>query len=336
MELKHRFSQKFRVLAAKSAIRVLHWCGLYDGFFSAWRWALFDFAEKHGLHILPVHYYTPIPDLAATKFDEHTERFLACDDQTLASALGFLVDLREQYGREFDEIASRKPRKPRRGPERFEFGGGAPYSTVEAELLYGLIRTRKPKRIVEVGCGHTTFLIAEAIAAEGQAGYHPVYSCIEPFRPAYLSNPPKEVSDFIEKPLQDIDLSFFSTLEAGDILFIDSSHVVKYGSDTVYELLELLSSLADGVLVHFHDIFLPYDYPTDWLQKGRFFWSEQYMLNALLNGQEKFRTIFPLHQIYRQRREELEKIFPLLSDGDHRPAAYWLEVCHPSAPRPRH
>jgi len=169
MVLENRVFRKFRLLAAKSAIRVLHWCGLYDGYYSAWRWALFDFAEKHGLHILPVHYYTPIPDLAATKFDERTERFLACDDQTLGSALGLLVDLREEYGREFDEIASRQPSKLRGGPDRFEFGGGAPYSTVEAELLYGLIRSRKPKRIVEVGCGHTTFLIAEAIAAEGQS-----------------------------------------------------------------------------------------------------------------------------------------------------------------------
>ncbi len=329
MRLKDRFSMKLRIIAAKSAIRVLHRCGFYDEFFSAWRWALFDFAEQHGLHILPVHYYTPIPDLGATKFDERTERFLACDDQTIDSALEFLIELREKYGREFDEIASRQPRRSGEDPDRFEFGGGAPYSTVEAELLYGLIRSRKPKRIVEVGCGHTTFLISEAIAAEAQAGYHPTYSCIEPFRPAYLSNPPKEVSEFIEEPLQDIDLSFFSSLESGDVLFIDSSHVVKYGSDTIYELLEILPALADGVLVHFHDIFLPYEYPTEWLQRGRFFWSEQYMLNALLHGQEKFRTILPLHQIYRQRRDDLENLFPLLSDEDHRPAAYWLEVVGP-------
>ena len=105
--------------------------------------------------------------------------------------------------------------------------------------------------------------------------------------------------------------------------------MVKYGSDTVYELLEILPILADGVLVHFHDIFLPYEYPTEWLQRGRFFWSEQYMLNALLIGHEKFRTILPLHQIYRQRRGELQKLFPLLSDENHRPAAYWLEVGRP-------
>ncbi len=177
-----------------------------------------------------------------------------------------------------------------------------------------------------MGCGHSTFLMSEAIAAEAATGYAPDYSCIEPYRQPYLQSPPPEVSRFLETPLQALPLETFDALEAGDLLFIDSSHVMMRGSDTVHEMLEIFPRLKPGVMVHIHDIFLPYDYPEEWFTQARFFWAEQYMLDAFLRGNCGFEVRFPLHQLYRERRAELQALFPLLADPAHRPSAYWIEV----------
>jgi len=320
-----RIRQGFQVRVARLAVRLLKASGVFDGYFAPWRWAVYDYAERRGLHILPVHYYTPIPDLRGQGAPVRDRRYLAAPEAVLDEGLALLASLRTDYRHAFDEIA-RRSGEPGRPVTRFELGR-APYSTVEAEALYGLIRRRQPKRIVEVGCGHTTFLIAEAVRdAAAAGGYAPRYTCIEPFRPAYLADPPKEVSEFIERPLQDVPLDFFGSMEPGDILFIDSSHVVKYDSDTVYELLEILPRLRPGVLVHLHDIFLPYEYPWDWLAQSKFFWAEQYMLDALLRGNPRYRLFLPLHQVYRERRDQLEALFPMLSAAGQRPSAYWIEV----------
>lgn len=166
--------------------------------------------------------------------------------------------------------------------------------------------------------------MAEAIRAE--PGYSPNLECIEPYRPTYLAKLPEEITSFRDTPLQDVPLSRFEELEAGDILFIDSSHVVSYESDTVHEITRILPLLRPGVRVHFHDIFLPYDYPNVWMQASKFFWAEQYMLAAMLDGNPRYKITYPLHQLYRERREVMQSLFPLLKEEQHRPGAYWIEV----------
>lgn len=305
---------------AMIGLHLLRLSGLYNSYFGRWRFAMFDRAQQAGLHVTPVHYYTPIPDTSALAFDDATPRYLAAGEDALDEAMEDLTAIATRYANTFSRIASR-PRSET--VEDFRFGK-APYSTVEAETLYGLIRSRRPGKVVEIGCGHTTFLIAEAIRDED--GYAPDYTCIEPYRPDYLKTPPTEVSRFIDQPLQDVPLETFQDLEAGDILFIDSSHVVAYGSDTVHELTTILPVLKPGVLVHIHDIFLPYEYPTKWLKESRFFWAEQYMLSTLMRDNPRYRILFPLHQLYRQRRAPLQALFPLLEDPAHVPGAYWIEI----------
>lgn len=312
-------------MMARLGLKLLERSKVTSSFYGDWRWALFDRAERAGMHILPVHYYSPVPDLGALELDHDTPHFIAASPETLDAALADLNDMVARFGSDLAAIAQREPYAATDPVTEFRFGM-APYSTLEAELLYGLIRSTRPRQIVEIGCGHTTLLIAEAIRAEHDSGYTPIFECIEPFRPGYLETLPAEVTQFRDAPLQSVPMARFLDLRAGDILFIDSSHVVRYGSDVIYELGCILPRLRPGVLVHFHDIFLPYDYPSDWLLEGRFFWNEQYMLSALLQDAPRYRIRYPLHQLYRQRRTKAEHLFPLLGQPGHRPGAYWIEI----------
>lgn len=327
-----RLRLRVSILMAKLGVALLRRSGLFSDFFGHWRWALFRQAEAQGLHVLPVHYYSPVPDTAALSLDTETQRFLAADTQVLEKAVTDLRRYAERYGADFARIAARPAYAPGATVSEFRFGV-APYTTLEAELLYALIRDTRPARIIEIGCGHTTLLIAEAIRAEQTSGYAPDFVCIEPYRPDYLASLPPEVSQFHDVPLQSLPLSLFETLGPGDILFIDSSHVVRYGSDVVLQMTAILPRLRPGVLVHFHDIFLPYDYPDEWLRDAMFFWNEQYMLSALLEGNPRYRIRYPLHQLARERDSELAQHFPLLGSAGHRPGAYWIEVCDASAGR---
>lgn len=318
-----RIKRRASILIGGLGVHLLSISGLYSGFFKDWRWAIFDKAERMGIHILPVHYYTPIPASAEIKFDDQTSVFAAVSGDVLDSAVNTLSEMVDRYKDEYSDLADRKPFEKQETISEFRFGL-APYSTIEAELLYGLVRSAKPSQIIEIGSGHTTLLIAEAIRAE--AGYSPVFECIEPYRPKYLQNLPPEVTTFNDSPLQSITMDRFREMGKGDILFIDSSHVVNYGSDVVYEICAILPNLSPGVLVHFHDIFLPYEYPTEWIENSKFFWNEQYMISALVQGSQRYKVVFPLHQIYRERRKEMDALFPLLVRPNQRPGAYWLEI----------
>ena len=322
-----RIRRRAAILMGRLGLFLIKRSGLYSQFFAEWRWAIFDNAEKCGIHILPVHYYSPIPNSTELRFDDKTPLFAAASEDVLDSAIRSLTDLAERYKGAYVKIAARRRFEHSDLVSEFRFGK-APYSTVEAELLYGLIRSTRPSQIIEIGAGHTTLLTAEAIRAE--ADYTPTFECIEPYRPDYLQTLPSEVTAFNDTPLQSIPIERFKEMQAGDILFIDSSHVAKYGSDVVYEISALLPKLNAGVLVHFHDIFLPYEYPTDWLVCSKFFWNEQYVLSALVQDNPRYKIKYPLHQLYRQRRDRLQRLFPLLSQPEHRPGAYWLEIIGPT------
>src|SRR5262249_2682880 len=130
-----------------------------------------------------------------------------------------------------------------------------------------------------------------------------------------------EISNIIESPLQEVPLSPFQDLEAGDILFIDSTHVVRFDSDVVYEILEILPVLKPGVVIHVHDIFLPNDYPNEWLKESRFFWTEQYMLQAFLSMNPHFSIDLPVNAISTRLSPDITSMLPKSSVY---PASFWI------------
>ena len=137
--------------------------------------------------------------------------------------------------------------------------------------------------------------------------------CIEPFPQEFLKEGFAELDRLIEKKVQDVDLEFFSQLQSGDVLFIDSSHTVKIGGDVNYLFLEVLPRLKPGVIIHVHDIFLPFDYRRDWVMDEFRFWTEQYLLQAFLTFNSEFEVLMANSYLSHYHEADLKATFPSLS-----------------------
>ncbi len=156
------------------------------------------------------------------------------------------------------------------------------FSHGDAALYYSLLRYLRPRRVVEVGGGFSTLLSSHAAEKNGNTEV----TCIEPFPRPFLARGLPRVR--LDKRLaQDVEIDVFTELGAGDVLFIDSSHVVKTGSDVVHLFLRVLPLLRAGVWVHVHDVFLPFEFPRGWAEQ-RLYWNEQYLLAALLASSAKW------------------------------------------------
>lgn len=310
-------------MAVRAGLFLLKASGWYQGYWQHWRGPIFDEAQAQGIHILPVHYYSPIPDISKLVLDDTEAKFPIIDEQALDRSFENWKSIVGPVAGKFREISLRSEIVD----GLFSYTG-APYSPGDAELLYGWILSRKPKRIIEIGCGYTTLLISEAIgdAKLKDGDYNCEMQCIEPYPPEYLDPLPSHVTEIISKPLQEVDPTVFETLEENDLLFIDSTHVLACGSDVVYEYLGLLPRLNAGVVVHIHDIFLPYDYPKSWMQKSRFFWNEQYILACALRSGNRYTPLFPMHQLYQERQKQMEDFVPNLHLNPPGPASFWIQV----------
>jgi len=157
------------------------------------------------------------------------------------------------------------------------------FSYSDAIFLYSFLRQHAPKRIIEIGSGFSSAVMLDTI--DGFFSQRPEVTFIEPYPDRLISllrDSDREQVRLIDKKIQDVPLETFFTLESGDLLFIDSSHVVKCGSDLQLLMFEILPRLRPGVFVHFHDVFYPFDYPTEWLTEGRY-WNENYFLRAFLS-----------------------------------------------------
>ena len=164
------------------------------------------------------------------------------------------------------------------------------FSGLDPVVLFVMLRAGRPRRLIEVGSGYSSLLIAD-VNRRWLDGALEV-TCIEPYPRPFLEQPVPGLAALVRAPVQEVALSRFEALEAGDILFIDSSHVAKTGSDVNHLYFEVLPRLASGVLVHVHDIFLPHDYPVEWVIGENRSWNEQYVLRALLQGGSAFEVLF--------------------------------------------
>src|SRR5262249_1946304 len=151
-----------------------------------------------------------------------------------------------------------------------------------------LLRYWQPRRLIEIWSGYSTLLSADV--NRRFLGGSMQLTCIEPYPREFLRRGIPGVTRLIEKKAQDVELDVFAELEAGDVLFIDSSHVSKTGSDVNRIYFEIVPRLRPGVHVHVHDIFLPDDYPREWVLGENRSWNEQYLLRALLMYSTRFRV----------------------------------------------
>lgn len=184
---------------------------------------------------------------------------------------------------------------------------------IDAQYLYNTIRHFKPKKLIEIGCGFSTLVSAKALEKNRRenTNHKNHHICIEPYRHGWLGNLPIQL---IKKPVESLEKSIFTQLEANDILFIDSSHMIKPQGDVLFEYLEILPILKPGVIVHIHDIYTPKDYPEKCIVNQVKFWNEQYLLEAFLSSNPDFEIIGALKYLKDHHFKELASKCPALKD----------------------
>lgn len=203
----------------------------------------------------------------------------------------------------------------------FNFKNGS-FESGDAEYLYSLIRTKKPKRIIEIGSGHSTKIARLAIEKNAiiDSEYACDHICIEPYEMPWLEKIDVRV---IRKRVEHIEIAFFNQLEMNDILFIDSSHMIRPQGDVLFEFLEIIPILKKGVIVHIHDIFSPRDYPKEWIIKENKFWNEQYLLEAFLSCNNEWEVIGALNYLKNNHYNLLKTKLPMLTN-DREPGSFYI------------
>jgi Methyltransferase domain len=225
------------------------------------------------------HFYSPVPDLSDVLAKENI-----LFNQNGKSCPG--IDLHEEDQFETLTKLTRYEELPfterPMGSSRFYFQNDY-FSYGDAIVLYAMLRYLHPKHVVEVGSGFSSALMLDT--NDRFLGRRTQFVFIEPYPEErlleLLNEKDKETCKVLQMPVQDVELELFDTLEANDILFIDSSHVVKIGSDVQHILSKILPRLKPGVYVHFHDVFWPFEYTKNWIMSGRC-WNEAYFLRAFL------------------------------------------------------
>jgi predicted O-methyltransferase YrrM len=265
--------------------------------------------------------YSPVPDLAGLPPDLWDRRDpLAGIALDVDAALRLVETELAPFVEEFDF--------PRDGPQPpgafFLFNDN--FEAVDSELLYALVRARKPRRVVELGSGYTSLLIAEACRRNAADDTRTVHVAYDPYpRPQVLGARVPEPTVVVPISAADVPLEVFTSLQANDILFVDTTHTVKVGSEVVHVVLDVLPLLRAGVLVHFHDIFLPWPYPREWLEQHQWYWAEQFLLQGFLAFNEGFELLLPAQAMARDRPERLGAAIPSFVPGAGvGPASLWL------------
>ena len=291
-----------------------------------WVYKLFYVLEKMGLHLSRVHHYTPIPDTRDLKDELWTRQSeLPGLKMNEEKQLKLLEELSSRYRLEYDEFHVER----QEAPHEFYLRNGF-FGPVDAEILYSMIRHHKPRRVIEIGAGNSTYLAAKAI--HRNKAEDPAYSCdlvsIDPYPNETLRKGFPGLTRLIPRKVQEIPMKEFKKLQEDDILFIDSSHVVRIGGDVKHMFLEILPRINEGVLVHVHDVFLPMEYPKLYVKDYLRFWSEQYLLQAFLAFNDSFEVLWGSRYMRLRHPEELASSFKNYDRdevGDERMSSLWMK-----------
>lgn len=269
--------------------------------------------------ILPVadHYYEPLinPRKHLSTPLNH-ERILPGIDMNVNEQLALLASFK--YEKELKAF-------PHEKTDRLEyFYNNESFLSGDSEYLYNMVRHFKPRKIVEIGSGLSTLMAQNALNANRieDTNYTCRHICIEPYEIPWLEILPIEV---VRKKVEEINRSEFDELQPNDILFIDSSHIIRPQGDVLFEYLYLLPIIPSGVLVHVHDIFTPRDYLDRWIIKEHRLWNEQYLLEAFLTYNNAFKVIGAVNFLTHNHRALISKKCPILAQQPYRePGSFWM------------
>lgn len=277
--------------------------------------------QQHGFHLVRNHFYGVLPDTrsfedswwSSPAYETAFNRLRKSDIQnTLDAVLRWSGDLKNIPA----------------GPSPGFYWNNPMFPPLDAMILYGLIRELQPRVLLEVGSGFSTE-VALMAAPHTSTAVH----CIEPYPTQRLLAQKERLGSLTQARLQEIPLERFDELQAGDFLFIDTSHAVKPGSDVNHLIFNILPRLKPGVVVHVHDIFLPHEYPRRWYDEISIVWNEQYLLLAYLLGNPGIEILLPVYalsveheSVFRKRYSGFDIWNITENMGGARGASFWMRT----------
>lgn len=281
----------------------------------------FGLWEKLGFHVTRNWYLSPIPDTRLLKDDLWLKRSKLAGIEIREQGQ---IKLLEEFAHTYKSEYERFPLNPTAIPHQYYVNNGY-FGPVDAEILYCMIRHFQPRRIYEVGSGFSTLISAEALLKnEEERPLNAELVAFEPFPNDLLKKGFPGLHRLVQMKIEDVPLDTFQELQENDILFLDSSHIVKTGGDVNFEFLEVLPTLKKGVIIHIHDIFLPSEYPKHLFTTARRFYSEQYLLQAFLAFNTSFEVLWAGSFIHLNRPNLLQAAFPAYDPASCWPGSFWI------------
>lgn len=267
---------------------------------------------KIGLFPIRDHYYQPLINPGKhLKKSLRKDRNLPGIDLNIEEQLATLQSF--DYNHELEQFSVYK-----KTDLEYYYKNGS-FESGDAEFLYSMIRSKKPALFIEIGSGLSTLMANSAIRKNSNECEH---ICIEPYEAEWINQLNVEI---IRRKVEDVNMEVFKRLQKNDILFIDSSHIIRPQGDVLFEYLEILPQLNSGVIIHLHDIFTPKDYLDEFIFKYHYLWNEQYLLEAFLSNNNDFRIIGAVNYLRHHHFEELSAKCPILKRQKYRePGSFWV------------
>ncbi len=274
--------------------------------------------RKIGVFPITNHYYEPLFDDRLLERPLALQRPLPGIDLNIDGQLALLGELARA-----DELRQANFAGPRASELDFRLDNGS-FGEGDADFLYQILRWLKPAKIVEVGSGHSTKVARLALECNrAETGVAAVHVCIEPYEQPWLEK--LGGVSVVRSRVEHCSIDWANELAPGDLLFIDSSHMIRPQGDVLEEYLSILPRLRAGVYVHVHDVFTPRDYPRAWVVDDVKFWNEQYLLEALLTDTDRYEVVAALNHLKHEHYDALARVCPYLEAGSE-PGSFYLRT----------
>lgn len=273
---------------------------------------------------MPVNFYSPVPDISDLEqrriWDLRSN--LTGIDFRPEKQIKLLLELGKSYGKECQWHLL-----PTNNPYDFYVENNS-FSYGCAASTYSVLRHFKPRRVIEIGSGNSSLVISAALSRNAVETAPAIYHIVDPYPRPIIENGLFGLSKLIKERVELLDVNLFDQLKKNDVLFIDSGHTVRTGSDVNYLILDILPRLAPGVIVHFHDIGLPKEYPKIYFTNPQFrvFWTEAYLLQAFLCHNLQFEILLAMNYLMTNCQDVFCKAFPFYDPLQHKAVSgsFWI------------
>ena len=272
--------------------------------------------KKIGIFPIIEHYYEPKFNFSSKEKIKYEQRHLSSVNMNSIKQLKLLNKLK--FSNEIIKLNFKKKTKN----FGFYIKNGS-FEECDSEIYYQILRYFKPNKVIEIGSGYSTLVCLEAGKKNFEENNKKTnLTCIEPFENKWLKNYGVKV---IRKKLEEIDIDWKNEFKKNDIIFLDSSHIIRPNGDVLKFFLEILPKLSSGVIVHIHDIFTPKNYRSDWIFKLFRLWNEQYILEAILANSKNYEIILSLNFLKKKYYKQLKLKAPNLTKASE-PSSIYLKV----------